>query len=118
MELRFLRHEMDPSQKRLAELIEKSDQTVACWEKGVSKADGPADRLIRLLYESYATDGARHSTRELLERLTRLDADLGNIKLEEGGVAEGPGCNEGALSPHLLIRRTMAAGRDQTGARP
>ncbi len=82
-EIRFLRHEMDLSQKMLAKLLEKSDQTVARWEKGESKADGPADRLIRLLYESFATHDERHSTRKLLERLTRLDADLGNIQFED-----------------------------------
>lgn len=84
-EIRFLRHEMDLSQKTLGELLEKSDQTVARWEKGESKADGPADRLIRLLYESYATYNQRHSARELLERLARLDADLGNLQFEDTG---------------------------------
>lgn len=50
-ELRFLRHELDLSQKRLGQFFGVSDQSVARWEKKRNAAIEPlADRMIRLLY--------------------------------------------------------------------
>jgi DNA-binding transcriptional regulator YiaG len=49
-EFRFLRIELDLSQKSLGELLGVSDQAVANWEKGVTKKPmGAADRLLRAL---------------------------------------------------------------------
>ena len=70
MEIRFLRHEMDLSQNMLGKLLDKSAQSIARWEKGQTRMDGPADRLLRLLYESHATDTGRgHGIPELLAQL-------------------------------------------------
>ena len=84
-EIRFLRHELDLSQKTLGNLLDKSDQAVARWEKGKAKIDGPADRLLRLLYESHAVEnGPRNRIRELLEQLSELDSsDLGDVQFED-----------------------------------
>jgi len=73
-EIRFLRHEMALSQNILGKLLDKSAQSVARWEKGQTKMDGPADRLLRLLYESHATDRGRDDgIPELLAHLAELD---------------------------------------------
>ena len=84
-EIRFLRHEMELSQGMLGHLLNKSSQSVARWEKGQSKMDGPADRLLRLLYESHATgQGHENGIRELLEQLAALDStDLGDVQFED-----------------------------------
>ena len=75
-EARFLRHELDLSQEMLGRLLKKSGQSVARWEKDETKIDGPADRLLRLLYENHAqpsNDGGE-TIRSLLERLSELDS--------------------------------------------
>ena len=62
------------SQNILGKLLDKSAQSVARWEKGQTKMDGPADRLLRLLYESHATTkGHEDGITELLAQLAELD---------------------------------------------
>ena len=70
-EVRFLRHELDLSQRILGGLLDKSSQTVARWEKDQIKIDGPADRLLRLLYEGHA--GGKGRIKTLLQQLAELD---------------------------------------------
>ena len=84
-EIRFLRHELDLSQRMLGNLLDKSDQAVARWEKGKSRIDGPADRLLRLLYESHvAEQRTGNRVRELLEQLAELDSsDFGDVQFED-----------------------------------
>lgn len=66
-EVRFLRHELDLSQRGLGDLLDKSGQTVARWEKGEVQIDGTAERLLRLLYKN------RHrAIRKMLEGLVEL----------------------------------------------
>ena len=48
-EFRFLRKQMELSQRELAELMKISDQTIANYEKGRTEL-GPADPLMRLQY--------------------------------------------------------------------
>jgi len=49
-EFRFLRTEMELSQLVLGKLIRVSDQTVAAWEKEVTKkVSGPSELLVRAL---------------------------------------------------------------------
>lgn len=54
--------------------LDKSSQTVARWEKDQVRIDGPADRLLRLLYEKHA--GGRSRIRTLLQRLAELDSGI------------------------------------------
>ena len=85
-EIRFLRHEMALSQNVLGKLLDKSGQSVARWEKGQTKMDGPADRLLRLLYESQATErGGEYGIPELLAQLAELDVtdDLDEVQFED-----------------------------------
>ncbi|MGO4780652.1 helix-turn-helix domain-containing protein, partial [Lysobacter sp. 2RAB21] len=47
-EFRFIRTELELSQKMLGQLLGCNEQAVARWEKGRSKVDAPAERLLRL----------------------------------------------------------------------
>ena len=70
-ELRFLRIELGLSQPTLGKLLGKTDQTVVRWEKGQSRIDGPAERLVRLLYTQQA--GGNQDVRGALQRLVSVD---------------------------------------------
>ena len=70
-EVRFLRHELGLSQKVLGMLLGKSEQTLARWEKGQSRIDGPADRLLRLLYQQQS--GKNERVKKVLQHLADLD---------------------------------------------
>jgi putative transcriptional regulator len=71
-ELRFLRLEMETTQKDLAGIIGATEQTCRLWEKHRAKSiPGPADRLIRSLYSEFL--GGDGSMRRMLERLAELD---------------------------------------------
>lgn len=71
-ELRFLRIQMDMTQRNLAALLGTTEQTLRLWERNRNKAlPGPADRLLRALYCEYSSgDG---SVRRMVERLAELD---------------------------------------------
>jgi len=71
-ELRFLRIEMELTQRDLAAILGSTEQTLRLWEKHRKKAlPGPADRLLRILYSEYV--GGNPSIRELVDRLATLD---------------------------------------------
>jgi len=71
-ELRFLRLEMDATQRNLAAFLGTTEQTLRLWEKNRRKAlPGSADRLLRALYsECVGGDG---SVRCMVNRLSQLD---------------------------------------------
>ena len=71
-ELRFLRLELEMTQRNLAAILGTEEQTLRRWEKARSKPiQGPADRLLRALYSDYQLgDG---SVRRMVERLSELD---------------------------------------------
>ncbi|MCL2715988.1 MAG: transcriptional regulator [Alphaproteobacteria bacterium] len=71
-ELRFLRVEMDTTQRHLAGIIGATEQTLRLWEKHRKKSiPGPADRLVRTLYSEFI--GGDGSIRRRLEKLADLD---------------------------------------------
>jgi DNA-binding transcriptional regulator YiaG len=77
-ELRFLRLEMDITQRSLAGVIGTSEQTLRLWEKQRNKAlpntngdPGSADRLLRAVYSEYI--GGDGTVRRMLDRLAELD---------------------------------------------
>jgi len=71
-ELRFLRLEMEATQKDLASILGTTEQTLRLWEKNRKKAmPGPADRLLRALYLEYT--GKDESVRKMLEKLAKFD---------------------------------------------
>jgi putative transcriptional regulator len=78
-ELRFLRLEMDLSQNRLAAIIGSTEQNVRRWEKARGRPiPGPADRLIRALYNEYI--GGDGSLRRMVDRLAGLD-EIGSARV-------------------------------------
>ena len=86
-ELRFLRHELGLSQRLLGLLLGKSGQSVARWEKGLSRFDGAADRLVRLLFAQHTGDNEK--IKNVLQELAALDAriteDIQFEDTKEGG---------------------------------
>ena len=70
-ELRFFRIELGLSQTMLGMLLGKSGQSVARWEKGRSRIDATADRVVRLLYTQQT--GANEDIRSALQELAALD---------------------------------------------
>jgi len=77
-ELRFLRLEMETTQRHLAGIIGTSEQTLRLWEKHRNKAlpnnagdPGSADRLLRAIYAEYV--GGDGTVRRMLDRLAELD---------------------------------------------
>jgi putative transcriptional regulator len=71
-ELRFLRIEMDMTQRNLAAILGTKEQTLSLWERHRNKAmPGSADRLLRALYGDYIKEDG--SVRSMLERLAELD---------------------------------------------
>ena len=70
-ELRFLRIELDLSQRRLGELLGRDAQTVALWEKGQSRFPEVVDYLIRHIYNQAIVE--RSVYLEEVERLRALD---------------------------------------------
>jgi putative transcriptional regulator len=71
-EFRFLRLELDLSQRRLAELINANEQAVRRWEKSRNKAvKGAAERMLRVLYSTWVGNG---DVKRMIEHLAELDA--------------------------------------------
>ena len=71
-EFRFLRHEQNLTQLAIAAILGVNVQSVARWEKDRTAAiPGPAQRLMRLLFEEHA-DGGR-PIGEALRQLAELD---------------------------------------------
>lgn len=67
-EFRFLRKELNLSQKRLGDIMGVEDQTVAGWEK--KNPTSMAGRLVRVLAKELYED---NKVKELLEKLAELD---------------------------------------------
>ena len=70
-ELRFLRLEMDTTQKDLAGMLGTTEQTLRIWEKCRNKSlPGSPDRLLRAMYSDYV--GGKGSVRRMLRRLADM----------------------------------------------
>lgn len=92
-ELRFLRIEMELTQRNLAAMLGVEEQAVRRWEKTRDKPlAGPADRLVRAIYSEWA--GGDGSVRLMIERLVEFDQreeargrfvkmDLGWVRVRE-----------------------------------
>ena len=71
-ELRFLRLEMEITQRDLATLVGITEQSLRLWEKYRGKPlPGSADRLVRAIYSEYV--GGDGTVRRMLDRLAQLD---------------------------------------------
>ena len=70
--LRFLRHELDLSQKALGSLMGKSEQAVRRWEKvGAKPIDPIADRFVRIIYCAKVVGST--GIAELIDKLAAAD---------------------------------------------
>ena len=89
-ELRFLRLEMELTQKALAGLLNADEQAVRRWEKARSRAiHGLADRLLRALYSEYVGDVG--SIRRMVDRLANLDqVDSETVVFQEAATGWKP----------------------------
>lgn len=70
-EIKFLRKEMDWSQKALAEMLSVREITVRKWESGDNTISGTADRLLRVLYKECVDENS--SIKILIEKIAQLD---------------------------------------------
>jgi putative transcriptional regulator len=77
-EIRFVRKEMDLSQKTLADLLAVKSITVRKWESGDNTINGAADRLLRALYQEATHENS--SLKLLINRLAHLDSKIHNIE--------------------------------------
>lgn len=75
-EIRFLRHEMELTQTKLAQLVGSDAQQIARYEKGQSKMPGPVDRLLRMLFREHLNDPT--FVREFLETVDQMDGRMGD----------------------------------------
>lgn len=75
-EFKYLRTELDNSQRVLARLLGVGEQSIQLWEKGHNKpiANQAAERLLRVMYMDFLRPDSQHKT--IMERITDLDADL------------------------------------------
>jgi len=71
-QIKFLRHELGCSQKRIGALLDVDSQTVARWEKDQTAISGPADRLIRSYYKQKISGNV--DVANVLEHLADADA--------------------------------------------
>jgi len=83
-ELRFLRLEMEMTQRSLASVFCSEEQNVRRWEKARTKpVPGPVDMLLRVLYSEYV--GGDGSVRHMVDRLALLDQiDRAEARVREG----------------------------------
>ncbi|MCW7556502.1 hypothetical protein NX722_28470 [Endozoicomonas gorgoniicola] len=85
-EFRFLRIELDLSQKALGNLLDKSDQIIAMWEKGTQAIPVLADKAIRDLYMESIGEGA---VAGILNKLAELDRQYHELVLNLVETGEG-----------------------------
>lgn len=71
-EIRFLRDEMDLSQKGLAALLGTTEQAVFRWETGRSTIPGPAQRLLAIVYLETLGD---RMAKPFLAHLAQFDSE-------------------------------------------
>jgi DNA-binding transcriptional regulator YiaG len=86
-ELRFIRTQMNMTQRNLAAALGSDEQSVRRWEKarGDAVTNGAADRLVRLMYCDYV--GGDGKLRAIIDRLAELD----QVEYEDGRFSEDEG---------------------------
>ena len=78
-EVRFLRTELDLSQRALAGLLDVQENTLRRWELGETKIPGPAQRALAGFYVESVDDGG--SLRDLMLKLADTDRQLSQLML-------------------------------------
>lgn len=80
-EVKFLRTELDLSQKTLASLLDVTENTVRRWEHGEVAIPGPAQRALAGYYLETVNGG---TIRELMLKLAETDRIMTGITLTFG----------------------------------
>ncbi len=80
-EIRYLRKELDLSQKGLSVLLGISEPTIRGWEKNRSDISGSANTLIRMIYLEKI--GKNEKVLKVIEMINQLDNELNKITLSE-----------------------------------
>lgn len=70
-EIRFLRHQMEMSQRSLGEVVGKSEQQVGNWEKGKSRIPKSDDTLVRTLFLEYIKE--KSEIRSLVQKINEIE---------------------------------------------
>ncbi len=80
-EIRYLRKELELSQKGLSVLLDVSENTIRGWEKSRSDISGSANTLVRIIY--LETIGKNDKVLNLIKMINKLDDEINNITLSE-----------------------------------
>jgi DNA-binding transcriptional regulator YiaG len=72
-EFKFLRKELDMSQRQVAEMVAVEEQTVSLWERDQHAINRAAERLLRTLMKETLSGNAE--VRALLERFAEIDRE-------------------------------------------
>jgi len=86
-EIRFLRVELDMSQRTLGDILGKTDQTVAKWEKEHVKIPKMADLILRKMYMESVDDQSK--IKQMIERINTLDQKIQEKALHFSESEEG-----------------------------
>ena len=85
-EFRFLRIEMDMSQRAVGDLMDKTDQIIAKWEKGQNKIPVLADKAMRDLYMDSIGESPIAG---LLKRFKELDREIHELEFQLSETDDG-----------------------------
>ncbi len=80
-EIRYLRKELELSQKGLSILLDVSENTIRGWENSRSSISGSANTLMRIIY--LENIGKNEKIINFIERLNKLDEEFNKITLSE-----------------------------------
>jgi DNA-binding transcriptional regulator YiaG len=72
-QFRFLRKELDMSQRQIAQLLGVTEQTVSLWERARSPVPQPADILLRALMKEMLNGHVE--LKAMIERFNKLDRE-------------------------------------------
>lgn len=86
-EFRFLRVELDLSQRALAALLKAREQQIHRWENGKAEIPGTAQIAIAAYYLESLDPDSR--VKELMDRLAAVDADLTAMQMRVFGQESG-----------------------------
>ncbi|MGG7577358.1 helix-turn-helix domain-containing protein [Rhizobium sp. Nf11,1] len=80
-EFRYLRLELDLSQRALATVLGTNEQSIAKWEKARTKAvaNKAAERFLRVMYLEHCD--AESKVGIMIKRLAELDSHIGDMEM-------------------------------------
>lgn len=87
LEFRFLRKELELSQAKLGNLLDRDAQTIALWEKERNEIPKMAEMLLRAIYSEHVNGNVQIIN--LIERLNELDRIERNERRFEFTETEG-----------------------------